>query len=216
MRPLLESEGHHTVAVDLPLGRAGFAANVSVARDAIGDRSEVVVVGHALGCALIPAVSSAVDAVAMVWVCGIIPVPGVSCADQMVADPDMVPMFEGRPYEGTLAREPELLAELLFPDADAATKTWAIDRIRAAPEESEVVPGDTVVTEPYPEGPWPEVSKAYVLGRDDRALAPDWCRAAARERLGVTAMELDGGHTPLLSRPGELAEILRSIARTRD
>ncbi len=35
-----------------------------------------------------------------------------------------------------------------------------------------------------------------------------WMRAVVRERLGMTPDEIDGGHCPALSRPGELAERL--------
>jgi len=34
----------------------------------------------------------------------------------------------------------------------------------------------------------------------------------ARERLGITPDEIDGGHTPALSRPKELAERLEAYA----
>jgi hypothetical protein len=36
-------------------------------------------------------------------------------------------------------------------------------------------------------------------------------RAAARERLGVTAIEIDGGHCPHVSRPAELTGILEAL-----
>jgi pimeloyl-ACP methyl ester carboxylesterase len=53
-----------------------------------------------------------------------------------------------------------------------------------------------------------------VVCREDRAIAVDWARRAARERLGVEPIELPGGHSPFLSRPGELAALLAEVART--
>ena len=35
---------------------------------------------------------------------------------------------------------------------------------------------------------------------------------AARERLGVEAIELPGGHCPHVSRPAHLAEVLSTLA----
>lgn len=58
---------------------------------------------------------------------------------------------------------------------------------------------------------WPDVPSAYILCRGDRAFNPDWARAAARERLGVEALEIDGGHSPFLTRPMELAALIDSI-----
>jgi pimeloyl-ACP methyl ester carboxylesterase len=42
-------------------------------------------------------------------------------------------------------------------------------------------------------------------------LNPEWSQWAARERLGVQAIELPGGHCPHISRPDELAAVLLSL-----
>ena len=41
---------------------------------------------------------------------------------------------------------------------------------------------------------------------------PAWELTAARDRLGVEAVEIDGGHSPMLSRPVVLAEVLHELA----
>ena len=51
-----------------------------------------------------------------------------------------------------------------------------------------------------------------IVCRDDRALNPEWARTAARARLGVDAVELDGGHSPFLTRPAELARLIDTLA----
>jgi pimeloyl-ACP methyl ester carboxylesterase len=48
----------------------------------------------------------------------------------------------------------------------------------------------------------------YLLCRDDRFHPAAWLRKVVRDRLGITADELDGGHCPHLSRPEELADRL--------
>jgi hypothetical protein len=55
---------------------------------------------------------------------------------------------------------------------------------------------------------------ADVLCRDDHATNPAWQRTAATERLGVDPVELDGGHSPMLSRPAELSDVLDGLARS--
>jgi pimeloyl-ACP methyl ester carboxylesterase len=52
-----------------------------------------------------------------------------------------------------------------------------------------------------------------ILCRDDYAIAPAWSRRIARERFGVEALELPGGHSPFLSRPAELAALLDGASR---
>jgi pimeloyl-ACP methyl ester carboxylesterase len=59
---------------------------------------------------------------------------------------------------------------------------------------------------------WPGVPSSYVVCAEDRTIQPEWSRRAARERLGIEAVELPGGHCPHVSRPGELAEVLAALA----
>ncbi|ANZ42315.1 hypothetical protein BBK82_46765 [Lentzea guizhouensis] len=47
-----------------------------------------------------------------------------------------------------------------------------------------------------------------VVPRQDRTIRPEWMRRTARERLGVTPVEIDGEHCPHIPRAQELAEII--------
>jgi hypothetical protein len=69
------------------------------------------------------------------------------------------------------------------------------------------------MSEITPLATWPQVESSSIVCRDDRALNPEWARVAARDRLGVAPIELDGAHSPFLTRPAELAQILDAIAR---
>ena len=66
--------------------------------------------------------------------------------------------------------------------------------------------------EPWPLEAWPDTPTRYLLCRDDRMFAAAWARRHARERLGVDADEMDGGHYVCLSRPRELADRLVGYA----
>jgi hypothetical protein len=59
---------------------------------------------------------------------------------------------------------------------------------------------------------WPQVATYYVVGKNDHAIRPEWSRQAAREQLGIEAIEVDSDHSPFLSRPADLADILVGIA----
>lgn len=61
---------------------------------------------------------------------------------------------------------------------------------------------------------WPAAPSAYVIARDDRAVAPAYLRQIARERFGIEPVEIGGGHSPFLSRPEELAALLVTLAET--
>ena len=68
------------------------------------------------------------------------------------------------------------------------------------------------LSEPAPFEEWPDVPTKVLLCRDDRLLPPSFVRRVARDRLGITPDEIDGGHTPALSRPKELADRLVAYA----
>jgi len=93
----------------------------------------------------------------------------------------------------------------LYPDCPPDLARWAAGNLRRQ------------FTKPHKElcplAAWPAVPSSYVLARQDGAVGADWARRAARDRLGVKAAEIDGGHSPFLARPGELAQMLDDIAQ---
>jgi pimeloyl-ACP methyl ester carboxylesterase len=100
---------------------------------------------------------------------------------------------------------PNTATEMFFPDAAPDLAVWATSRMQPQAYR--------VMNEVTPLVAWPEVPSAYIVCRDDRAVNPDWARGAARERLGIEPVEIDGGHSPFLTRPAELARLLDSVIR---
>ena len=70
----------------------------------------------------------------------------------------------------------------------------------------------SVQDEPCPLAVVPDVERASLVCREDVGVNPAWSRRVARERLGVEPVELDGGHSPFLARPAELADVLARLA----
>jgi pimeloyl-ACP methyl ester carboxylesterase len=68
--------------------------------------------------------------------------------------------------------------------------------------------------QPWPLAKWPDVPTEFLLCRDDRFFPAEFMRRVVRERLGIVADEMDGGHLPVLGRPKELAARLEAY-RTR-
>lgn len=52
---------------------------------------------------------------------------------------------------------------------------------------------------------WPPVPTRVLVGREDRFLPAEFQQRVARERLGIAADEMPGGHLLALSQPAELA-----------
>jgi pimeloyl-ACP methyl ester carboxylesterase len=68
--------------------------------------------------------------------------------------------------------------------------------------------------EPWPLAAWPDVPTHFILCRNDRFFPADWLRGVVRDRLGIEPDELDSGHTPALSHPAELVELMESYRTT--
>ena len=81
--PELCERGHDPVAVDLPSedDSAGWSAYTDTVVQAVGDRSELVVVGHSLGGFTAPLVCARLPVELLVLVAGMIPSPGELFAD---------------------------------------------------------------------------------------------------------------------------------------
>jgi len=195
----LGRRGYPAVAVDLPCedDQAGTAQYAQVVTGALADRPDpVVLVAHSLGGLTAPLVATARPARLMIFIAAHLPVPGLSLNDQRRAEPDMMAA-----YHGGVAG----LRDRFYNTCSPADADWAMARLRRQ--------SLTPFAEITPLHRWPAVPSAYLVGTQDHATNPDWARRAARERLGVDAIELPGSdHSPFLSRPAELADLLISLA----
>jgi pimeloyl-ACP methyl ester carboxylesterase len=95
----------------------------------------------------------------------------------------------------------DLARHFLFHDCSEERAQWAMTTLR-------LMNARQAVLETCPLAAWPEVPSDYIVCSRDRTLRPDWWRDAARERLGTEPIEMDCGHSPHVSRPEELADIL--------
>jgi pimeloyl-ACP methyl ester carboxylesterase len=210
LKPELERLGHRVTTVELPISdpTLGAADYASVVERALDPGSEPILVGHSMAGLVIPLVAAHRPVRRMVFLAAMLPVPGRSINDQRATEP-----IDGRVAPRTAEWTnlgddvwmvgPNTATELFFHDAPAAVARWATARLR--PQSYRVM------NEVTPLAAWPDVPSSAIVCRDDRALNPEWVRTAARDRLRATAIELDGGHSPFLTRPAELARVLDAV-----
>jgi pimeloyl-ACP methyl ester carboxylesterase len=197
---LVEAEllerGHDAVAPDLPCDddAAGLAEYADAVVRAVGDRSPLVVVAQSLGGFTAPLVCERVPVALMVLVAPMIPAPGEAPNDY----------WSNNGYEDEVTERYEDEVALFYQDVPPELASEALRRARA---QSEARMG-----EPFPLEAWPDLPTRVLLCRDDRLFPPGFVRRVARERLGITPDEMDGGHTPALSHPRELADRLEAYA----
>ena len=203
--PELEAGGHDVVTMDLPCDddRAGLAEYTDTVVNAIGDRTDLVLVAQSMAGFTAPLVCDRVPVDVMVLVAAMVPCPGEAPGDwwantgweearraQAVRD--------GRPVDG--AFDP---IETFFHDVPADVTAEAMAR-------GERAQSGTPFEKPWPLAAWPEVPTKFLLCRDDRFFPAEFQRRVVRERLGITPDEMDGGHLPALAHPKELATRLEA------
>ena len=211
VRPHLERLGDRVTAVDLPISdpEAGASAYARTIIDAIDWGEPPVLVAHSSSGLVAPLVADGSTVRRMIFLAAMLPRAGLSANDQRAAEPIDAPTSLSNPQFTDLGNDvwsigPETATELFWHDAPADVAAGANARLRPQCYR--------FITETSPLLDWPGIPSAYITPRDDRATNPDWQRTAARDRLGVEAVEIDGGHSPMLTRPAELAEILHELA----
>jgi pimeloyl-ACP methyl ester carboxylesterase len=180
------------VAPDLPCDddSAGLSEYADTVLDAIGDRTELVVVAQSFAAFTAPLVCDRVPVELLVLVAGLIPTPGEAPKD----------WWANTGYEQESREGDNDEIATFYHDVPPELASEALERGRAQ--------SATPMQEPWPLEAWPDVPIRFLLCRDDRLLPADFLRRVVRERLGITPDEIDSGHCVALSRPKELAERL--------
>jgi pimeloyl-ACP methyl ester carboxylesterase len=184
----LERRGHETWAPDLPCDQVGLTARDYAA--AVGPQTDAVVVGHSLAGLTIPFVPARVR----VFLAALVP-----SGDTFGA---LDPGFGGTVRDELgRSRWPDLETThaRLYPDLDETDAAFAFARLRPQAPMA-------------PEAWLPDGSCASIVTTRDAVVRPDAQERNARDFLGVEPVMLDAGHSPFLSGPWELAELLESFA----
>lgn len=213
LTPLLQQAGHEVIAPDLPSedGSASFDSYADVVCTALSDcDDDVVVVGHSLGGATATLVADRRPVRHLVYLCAAVPQSERSLLDQSIEQPDMVRadwtkgLSEPDSQLRTVWVQPDVTRALLYADCDERTAAKAIDRLR--PQSAYPFGVPCALAE------HPPVRSTYIVCADDQLLNPEWSRRTARH-IGAELVELPGGHSPFLSRPSAVAEVLLRLAK---
>jgi pimeloyl-ACP methyl ester carboxylesterase len=207
----LRARGHRVIAVDLPAGddAAGFteyadvvAASASAAGIVEGWRGELVLVTQSMAGFLAPVLCERLPVTQLVLLNAMIPAPGETFgawwrntgADEARQELDR---REGRRTDAEFDPVVYFLHDLPPELVEHA--------VRKEPRQS-----DTVFDQPAPSTTWPSVPIRVLVGREDRLFPAEFQHAVARERLGLAATEIPGGHLAALSHPVEFADQLEA------
>ncbi len=197
----LRARGHDVVAPDLPCDddSAGFAEYADVVIDAIGDRTDLVVVAHSFGGFTAPLVCDRVPAELLVLLTAMIPSPGEPAGEWWANTGWEQARHEQDEHDGRA------------PDDDTALFLHDVPpELAAMAEQKSRDQSGTPFVKPWPLAAWPPVRTKFLMCRDDRFFPAEFMRRVVRERLGIVPDEIDGSHSIALSRPKDLADRLEA------
>lgn len=216
----LTRAGVPVVAVDLP-GHGGDtgplgdlhtdAERVRQILDATA--GPVVLVGHSYGGAVITEAGDHPAVAELVYLAALALDEGETCGNAAAGDARAARIdHTGRPNlasgfivadDGSVTLDPAVAAAALYNDCDRETVDWALARLGPQPLSTFQQTADAVA--------WRARPATYVVCADDQAIHPELQRILAR-RCG-TSKEWDTGHSPFLSRPDLVIDVLEDLAR---
>jgi pimeloyl-ACP methyl ester carboxylesterase len=192
-------------AIDLPSnhGGGGFVADVAAVRSALdGMRAPVTLVGHSYGGAVISQAGTHPSVGHLVVIAGFALDTGETVTAH--AAPPTPPT--------ALSTAVRLEDDGFVVDADGARLAFYADCEEAPVDRLVPHPLDAFST-PVTDAAWASVPSTYVLCSQDQALHVDAQRFFATRC--TTTVELHASHSPMLSMPARVAEILRGVGAPR-
>ncbi|MBB5076350.1 alpha/beta fold hydrolase [Nonomuraea endophytica] len=204
----LRAQGHDVLAPDLPgddesQTLTDYADHVV---EVVGDRRDLVVVGHSFGAFTAPLVADRLPADVLVLMAGMIPTPGESPDEWWAGTGCQTAVAEQAKRDGGLTGHADPYVSF-YQDVPRELAEEALSKERAHH------PSRTASAAPWPLAAWPDVPTRFVLSTEDRTFPPDFMRRLAADRLGIVPDEIPGSHCVALSRPKPVADLLVNYAR---
>lgn len=199
--------------MDLPSDDPGATfetyAEVVVAAMKDSQADDIVLVGHSLAGMTVPLAAARHPVRRLVYLCALPAIPGVSFVEQLrtekMLNMEYVAGMSETDAQGRRAwADKELARQFMYADCDSDVAGSAIARLRPQAQS------------PYsvacPLDDYPSVPTTSIVCSEDRLVNPEWSREFAKARLGAELVELPGSHSPFMSRPADLAEVLAAMS----
>jgi pimeloyl-ACP methyl ester carboxylesterase len=217
--PLLEARGHHVLTPELPgTGASGIDPSLAsfdswarlIAEMVSAQAQPVVLVGHSRGGAVISRAAEMApgNLHSLVYLAAYLLPDGANVAATARADPgSLVPANMIAARSGvTCTLRPEVIREAFYGDCDDQTFAFARDRL--SPEPLRALAANVKTSEAR----FGAVPRAYIECTRDRTVSVAAQRAMRAALPCEPVFTLESDHSPFLSHPRELAEILGRLA----
>jgi pimeloyl-ACP methyl ester carboxylesterase len=191
------------VAIDLPSNHvdgAGLTDDVAAVRAVLDGMEDVVLCGHSYGGAVITEAGAHDNVSHLVYLCAFVLDVGETVMENAAPPTPPTALTAAiRPDGDWVGIDPDGARTAFYGDCDET------------PVERLVPHGLAAFTTPVAVAAWKVKPSTYVLCTKDEAVHPDLQRWLATRCTGT--VELDASHSPMLSVPGRVAEVLVAAGR---
>jgi pimeloyl-ACP methyl ester carboxylesterase len=201
--PLLQADGYHVVAAQLPL--TSLDDDVAVTRRLMANHTgPTILVGHSYGGSVITVAGNVPDVVGLVYVAGYAPDAGESAVDLNARYPLASGASSIRPRtDGYLWVDPAHYQDALAHDVDEMEAS-----IMAAVQRP-VRP--QIFYDPPNVAAWKTRRSWYQISSADRMIPPE-LQQWMSHRINAEVISLPASHMPMVSYPGEIAALIKAAA----
>jgi pimeloyl-ACP methyl ester carboxylesterase len=218
--PLLKSQGHDVITVNLP-GHGSDAtsfANISLqsyadaVKNAIGDRKNVILVGHSMAGMVISEVAEEIPAQIkeLVYLAAYLPQNGESLLSlaKQDADSHIGKYLQIDQAAGSASVAKDGVIDVFAADAPEQVGNYIANNIKPEP----LTPLATPVT--LTDGKFGSVQKVYIHTTNDHAVSFTLQKTMVKNNGHISKeYSLPSSHTPFISMPDKLAAILLIVSK---
>lgn len=217
--PLLKAKGHEVIEVNLPghgsdatpFSGISFQSYVEVVKAAIGERKDVILVGHSMAGLVISQVGEAIPAQIkeLVYLAAYLPKDGESLLSLAQQDPDshVSKFLEIDKDHGAANIAKEGVVEVFAADAPPQVGTYIADHIKPEPLAPLANPVKLTADN------FGKLRKVYIYTVNDNTISPKLQHQMVLSAGLTKTYSLPSSHTPFVSMPNKLAAIINEEAK---
>jgi len=218
--PLLKAQGHEVIAVNLPghgsdatpFANISLQSYVDVVRNAIGDRENVILVGHSMAGIVISEVAEEIPGQIkeLVYLAAYLPQNGESLLSLAKQDADsrIGKYLKIDQATGSASVAKDGVIDVFAADAPAQVGDYIANNIKPEPLAPLATP--VILTE----GKFGSVKKVYIHTTEDYAVSLTLQKTMVGNNGHIRKeYSLPSSHTPFISMPDKLATILLTVSK---
>jgi len=218
--PRLKAKGYNVIAVNLPghgpdntpIAKINLQSYVDAVKNAIGDRTNVILVGHSMGGIVISQVAEAIPGQIkkLIYLAAYLPKTGESLLSlsQKDAGSHVGKYLQIDQKAGTASIAKDGIIDVFAADAPAQKDASIINNFKAEP----LGPLATPVT--LTDGNFGSVTKVYIHTENDHAVSFAFQQTMVKNNGHISKeYKLASSHTPFYSMPDKLAAILITASK---